>query len=200
MALLSNSGRMAVVFDLEFTAWEGSLTSRWLRPGEYTEVVQIGAVKVDVDSLAIGGTLNLLIRPRVNKEISAYLEKLTGITNGILEDRGTDFAEGYARFLQFADGAPILAWGRDDLILQSNLRLYGMHDAPAVPPYTNIIPWLIQQGVDPRGMHACDVGPRAGVPFEGRKHDALDDARSVASGIIAFIRKGATNIFQDALR
>jgi len=31
--------------------------------------------------------------------------------------------------------------------------------------------------------------------FEGRKHDALSDARGVAVGFIAFIRKGAPDPF-----
>ena len=43
--------RPAIVYDLEFTAWEGSMSHRWLLPGEFKEVVQIGAVKVDADSL-----------------------------------------------------------------------------------------------------------------------------------------------------
>ena len=32
------------VFDLEYTAWECSMARRWLAPGEFKEVVQIGAV------------------------------------------------------------------------------------------------------------------------------------------------------------
>ena len=187
------------VFDLEFTAWEGSLASRWLRPGEYTELVQIGAVKLDAASLEITDTLSLLVRPRINREISPYLEKLTGISNARLEKDGVDFAQGYARFLEFAGAGPIFAFGRDDLIFESNLRLYGMYEAPALPPYFNIIPWLIDQGIDPRGMHACDVGPRAGVKFEGQSHDALDDARSVAMGVAALIKKGARNLFLEGV-
>ena len=189
--------KTAVVFDVEFTAWEGSMTSRWLRPGEYTEVVQIGAVKVGTESLEIIEAFQTLVRPRINFPVSAYLEKLTGITNAKLMEQGVDFAQAYRQFLAFADGAPLFAWGRDDLIFDSNLRLYGLHDAPPRPPYRNIIPWLVDQGVDPRGMHACDVGPRAGVPFEGHMHDALDDARSVAAGIAAFIRRGASNLYLE---
>jgi inhibitor of KinA sporulation pathway (predicted exonuclease) len=188
----------AVIFDLEFTSWEGSLAHRWLRPGEYTELVQIGAVKLDAQSLEIVDTLSVLVRPRVNAQISAYLEKLTGITNAMLDERGVDFLEAYNRFLAFADGTTIFAFGRDDLIFESNLRLYGLHEVPTLPPYTNVIPWLISQGIDPRGMHACDVGPRAGVPFQGHNHDALDDARSVAAGIKALIDKGASNLFLES--
>jgi inhibitor of KinA sporulation pathway (predicted exonuclease) len=50
---------------------------------------------------------------------------------------------------------------------------------------------MTDQGLDMRGLHACDVGPSAGVPFSGHKHNGLDDALSVAAGIAALIARGA---------
>lgn len=183
----------AVVFDLEFTAWVGSMAHRWSRPGEFTELVQIGAVRVDAQSFAEEGTLDLLIKPRLNQVLSDYFVTLTGITNDALAVRGVDFAQAYDAFLRFADGAPIVAFGRDDLIFESNLDLYGLHDAKPLPRYINIVPWLIENGIDPKGRNACDVGPLAGVKFEGQKHNAMDDARSVVSGIKALVERGARN-------
>lgn len=185
--------RGAVVFDLEFTAWEGSMENRWSRPGEFTEIVQIGAVLVDARSFAVEAEIDVLVRPRLNAVLSEYLVKLTGIANAEIAARGVDFALAYADFIRFADGAPIVAFGRDDLVLCANLRLYGLEQAPPLPPYTNIVPWLIDNGIDPRGKNACDVGPLAGVAFKGQRHNALDDAHSVASGIAALIARGAGN-------
>ncbi len=181
---------VAVVFDLEFTAWEGSMATRWLRPGEFQEIVQIGAVKVDAEFHA-GETFDALVRPRLNPLLSSYLEKLTGITNDELNAKGIDFAAAYRDFVTFADGLPIVAFGRDDLVLIDNLRLYGMNDAPPLPPYLNATIWLEEQGLDMRGLHACDVAPSAGVPFGGHRHNGLDDALSVAAGIAVLISRGA---------
>jgi inhibitor of KinA sporulation pathway (predicted exonuclease) len=183
----------AIVFDLEFTAWEGSVAHRWSRPGEFTEVVQIGAFKVDARSLEPRGQVDLLVRPRLNPVLSDYLVGLTGITNAEVAARGVDFAGAYEDFVRFADGGPVAAYGRDDLVLDTNIRLYGLRNAPPVPHYINIIPWLIEHGVDPRGRNACDVGPLAGVPFEGRRHNALDDARGVLAGMRALVARGARN-------
>ena len=180
----------AVVFDLEFTAWEGSMANHWLRPGEFQEIVQIGAVKVDADFNA-GETFDMLVRPRLNPVLSPYIEELTGITNDELRARGVDFAEAYRDFVAFSDGLPIVAFGRDDLVLIDNLRLYGMSDAPPLPLYINATIWLAEQGLDMRGLHACDVAPSAGVSFSGHKHNGLDDALSVAAGIAALIARGA---------
>ncbi len=180
----------AVVFDLEFTAWDGSMANHWLRPGEFQEIVQIGAVKVDED-FNVGETFDLLVRPRMNPVLSSYLIGLTGITNDELRARGVDFAEAYRAFVDFAGGLPIIAFGRDDLVLVDNLRLYGMTDAPSLPPYVDIRIWMNEHGIDTRGLHACDVGPSLGVPFSGHRHNGLDDALSVAAGAAALIARGA---------
>src|ERR1700744_5901689 len=87
------------VFDLEFTAWECSMASHWLRPGEFKEVVQIGAVKLDGASFEIIDEFDVLVQPRINGRLSGYFETLTGITNPQLRERGVDFAQAYIRFL-----------------------------------------------------------------------------------------------------
>jgi inhibitor of KinA sporulation pathway (predicted exonuclease) len=51
------------VFDLEFTAWECSMASHWLRPGEFKEVIQIGAVRLDAASFQILDAFEILVRP-----------------------------------------------------------------------------------------------------------------------------------------
>lgn len=183
----------AVVFDLEFTAWEGSMANRWSRPGEFTELVQIGAVRLDARTFAVEAELDVLVRPRLNPVLSGYFIALTGITNEEMAARGMDFCDAYRAFLDFCGDASIFAFGRDDLIFESNIRLYGLKGLPPLPRYTNIVPWLIENGIDPKGRNACDVGPLAGVPFVGHKHNAMADARSVASGLEALVARGARN-------
>ena len=102
----SRSKRLALptitIFDLEYTAWECSMARHWLMPGEFKEVVQIGAVKLDADSFAVLGEFEILVRPRINPLLSPYFEKLTGITSARIARQGTDFALAYARFVEFA--------------------------------------------------------------------------------------------------
>jgi inhibitor of KinA sporulation pathway (predicted exonuclease) len=187
--------RHAIVFDLEFTAWPGSMEHRWRRPGEFREVVQIGAVKLDAATLEEIESFNLLAKPRLNPELSPYFEKLTGVTNVRLAQSGIDFADAYRAFVAFANGTPIFSFGRDDRVLVDNLELYGLRAMPPLPPCTNIALWLADHGVDPRGLHACDIARAAGAAFEGRRHDALDDARSVALGIATLVARGAPSPF-----
>ena len=186
--------KYAVVFDLEFTAWEGSMITRWTRARELTEVVQIGAVKLDAESLKEVGEFEMLVQPRVNPVLSDYLVQLTGISNAMLKERAVDFITAYRAFLDFADGANTYAFGRDDLIFADNLKYYGWTTLPVLP-YTNAIPWFHENGVDLKGKHACDVAELSGAVFEGRKHTALADAKGVAAGYVALIKRGAPNPF-----
>ncbi len=179
------------IFDLEFTAWECSMARHWLTPGEFKEVVQIGAVKLDADSFAILDEFEALVCPRINPLLSPYFEKLTGITAEKVARQGSDFAPAYARFLAFADGSPIAAFGHDERVLEDNIRLYGMTSARPLPLFYDLRGWFAVQGVDPRGLHSCDIGPAVGIPFEGRSHNALDDARSIAAAMAKMAKRGA---------
>jgi inhibitor of KinA sporulation pathway (predicted exonuclease) len=186
--------RYAIVFDLEFTAWEGSMESRWGREGEHREIVQIGAVKLDAETLTITDEFEIFVRPRVNPMLSRYLTALTGITNEMIEKNAVDFITAYRSFLDFVGPWPTWAFGRDDQILAYNLKLYAW-DALPVPPYTNAIPWFAAHGIDLKGKHAGDVAGVAGAAFAGRKHDALSDAHSVAAGLKALVARGVANPF-----
>jgi len=179
------------IFDLEYTAWECSMARHWLTPGEFKEVVQIGAVKLDADSFAVLGEFEILVRPRINPRLSPYFEKLTGITNDRVSRQGEDFACAYARFLAFAEEGPIAAFGHDERVLEHNVRLYGMTGAPALPVFYDLRGWFAALGVDPRGMLSCDLGSALGVPFAGQAHNALDDARAIAAAMAVMATRGA---------
>jgi len=183
--------RQLIIFDLEFTAWEGSLARHWLGPGEFKEVVQIGAVRLDLERLAIAESFDCLVRPRINAHLSDYFEKLTGISNGKLLAEGWDFEDAYKRFLAFAGDAVLAAFGRDDWVLEENIRLYGLNTVAPLQPFHNLRDWFDAQGFDTSRLHSCDIGPLLGVPFEGREHDALCDARSIAAGMAVLLKRGA---------
>jgi inhibitor of KinA sporulation pathway (predicted exonuclease) len=184
----------AVVYDLEFTAWDGSMARKWMAPGEFKEVIQIGAVKVAADFSPIE-KFDRLVQPRLNRVLSGFITALTGITNAQLAERGVDFDEAYRSFVAFAGSLPIISFGRDDLVLRDNLRLYGLlGTVPPTPLCVDIRRWLMDGGIDVRGLHACDVGPAAGVAFDGHTHDGLCDALSVAAGIRALLARGAPPI------
>jgi inhibitor of KinA sporulation pathway (predicted exonuclease) len=167
------------------------MARHWLTPGEFKEVVQVGAVKLDGKNLSVLGEFDVLVRPRINSTLSSYFENLTGISNEDVAARGIDFADAYARFADFAGDGPICAFGHDEWVLEENLRLYGITDFKPLPVFEDLRRWFARHDVDPRGMNSCDIAPSLGVPFQGRAHNALDDARSIAAGMEVMVRRGA---------
>jgi inhibitor of KinA sporulation pathway (predicted exonuclease) len=188
---ISQNPATFTVFDLEFTAWECSMAGHWLKPGEFKEVVQIGAVKLHGTRFHVLEEFEILVRPRINAQLSPYFENLTGITNERVAARGVDFEDAYARFAVFAEGGPICAFGHDEWVLEDNIRLYGLKEMATLPVFRDLRGWFAENQVDPRGLHSCDIGPRLGAPFVGRAHNALDDARSVAAGMEIMASRGA---------
>lgn len=79
-----------VLWDTEHTAWEGSNARRWMgfipgtRQRERREVIQVSALRVVWDAerseLHPNGSLRIFVRPTLNPTLSAYVMKLTGIT------------------------------------------------------------------------------------------------------------------------
>jgi inhibitor of KinA sporulation pathway (predicted exonuclease) len=179
-----------VLFDLEFTAWEGSMARSWSLPHEHREIVQIGAVRLGTEALEEQATLDLLVVPRINPRLSDYFVELTGISNEEVAARGHDFAHAYQEFLAFVGDAPVGCFGRDDRVLMENLALYALRDLPRPPRAIDFRAWIVAHGVDLTGVHSGMVAGQLGLAFTGRIHNALDDARSLATAVRHFVAQG----------
>ncbi len=77
-----NGNPRFIVMDLEYTAWEGSLERNWSGPGEVREIIQLGAVEVTrtVRTWVVGRRLDVHVRPKINPNLSLFIQKLTGIS------------------------------------------------------------------------------------------------------------------------
>jgi inhibitor of KinA sporulation pathway (predicted exonuclease) len=188
-----------VIFDTEFTAWRGSVARGWKGPGEHQEVVQIGAVRIDTKELKERASLSVLIRPIRNPVLSAYFEELTHISNERVAREGVSFAEGVARFLQFAGQYPCFCYGRDDLVISRNAALLGDPGLWRQPPATNLRIWLERVGVPLSGVHSGELAAHVGAAAQGRVHDALADARSLAEATRYLVARGAPNPFAQSV-
>lgn len=177
--LLPATGKL-IVFDTEFTAWEGSWENGWSRPGEHREIIEIGAVLCDGPGLDEVAVFNVLVKPAVNPVLSDYIQDLTGITNDRLAREGMDLVPAMERFLAFAAGAgAVLSFGNDDEILADNHRLRGLQPPAALQRFRNAQTAICAAaGIDGR-VSSCDLPERIGAPLDGKAHSAVGDARAV---------------------
>jgi inhibitor of KinA sporulation pathway (predicted exonuclease) len=182
-----------IVFDTEFTAWKGSMERLWAGPGEYREIVQIGGISIDVETLAETGSFSVLIKPVMNPVLSDYLMALTRITNARLAAEGTNFVGGVRAYLDFAAGRPMFCYGRDDKVIAANAKLLGVRDA--WPRFTahDLKDWLLRVGIPLTGIHSGALAEHVGGVSQGVGHDALTDSRSLAEAIRYLVERGAPN-------
>ena len=189
--------RYAVIFDLELTAWEGSLARNWTDPGEFREVVQIGAVKLNTLSLKEVTSLNVFTRPTRNPILSDYFVTLTGISNERLAREGVSFEAGYGAFLKFCGDADLWSYGRDPSVLNENIALHGLEQELRACEGKDISPWLRDAGLQLDGINSGKLAALAGAAWKGREHDGLDDARSIAAAVRTLVTRGMVNPFTE---
>lgn len=193
-----------VIFDTEYTTWEGCLQNGWI-DWQKKEIVQIAAVRVDEETYEISEELNLYVKPKFNPVLSDYFVNLTGIANEKVEAEGIAFPEAYARFKSFAgrDMCFSHAWGlgqdeqADGKAMSDNLALLGLSD-DLPPRYANIAPWFKEQYAK-RNIHiekqcSGEIAKLLGCENEMTAlgldvHNALYDVYSIWAGM-KFLQKG----------
>ena len=187
--------REVVVFDTEFTAWRGSMERNWRGPGEFKEIVQIGAVLIDPTDFSEIACASVLVRPQRNPLLSNYFENLTRITNEKLGLAGLDLQSALLTFKKFIGERNTFCYGRDDLIIAENCKLLGIGSLCGAQESTNLRLWLSDVGVPLAGVHSGQLATHVGAISGGQVHDALSDSRSLVEAVRYLVARGAPNPF-----
>jgi inhibitor of KinA sporulation pathway (predicted exonuclease) len=176
------SSAHVIVIDLEYTAWEGSLEANWGRPGEFREIVQIGAIKLETASLGEVSSFNRLVRPQINPTLSEYFVRLTGITNDQISKHGCTIEKALKVWLNFARDTPVYSWGDENPVFADNLRLLGYENL-VLPHITDLRPILIAAAPELQNATSGQLAALLGSRLRFRAHDAIEDCRSIAEAL-----------------
>ncbi|MEP4378249.1 MAG: exonuclease domain-containing protein [Alphaproteobacteria bacterium] len=177
---------MVVIADLEYTSWEGAQESGWAAPGQFREIVQIGAVRVDAgDHFSECADFSMLVRPTINPELSNYFTALTGITNESVARDGVGLAEALTAFAGFVRGDIVLSHGRDELVIGEDCALKELDNPFASADWRDINPPI--RRVTDEHLMSSELPAFFGLDPVGPAHDALADARALAK-VLAHLR------------
>jgi len=174
-----------VVFDLEYTAWKGSIARNWSAPGEHREIVQVGAVRLN-PALAWRETasLTVLVRPRINPRISDYLIALTGITQERVDAEGVALDEALAQLAALGEGATFWSNGPDGEVIAENCMLIRFPSPIAPERFIDVRPFLARMlQRSPSEIDSYRLAGEFCGGNPGHAHDALADARGVAAAL-----------------
>jgi hypothetical protein len=196
--------KFGLIFDCEFLTAEGAPSRFWNGPFDPDPVVaQIGVVKIGLEEdFQLAERLRLFVAPRTRTGSRCSLDplfvRLTGIDEHTLDEKGVPLAAALQQIVDFAGGARLWSWGKDEFNMVA-ISCYVESIEPPIP--------IRQFG------NACDLLLKAGMPYEDLKttrsntlsryydlthetlrgHDALDDALSVAYALQHLLRKGSLN-------
>ena len=171
-----------VIFDTEYTCWEGSMERKWSGPNEYREIVQIGGIVVDTETLTETDSFIIFIKPTLNPTLSDYFIKLTGITQATVETEGVDFKTALDRFLAWRKNRPSYSFGSDERHFTENCELLKL-PYPELSDFYEVKDIFKKHGI-PADEYQSGIILRAfGKEPIRRGHDALNDARSILDGL-----------------
>jgi len=117
------SNNEAVIYDLELTTWSGANERSWSEKDEYREIIRIGAISIDLDSLQEIEALDVFVKPALNPILSNYCVKLTDITDEQIQIEGIELREALHKFVNFVGKRNIFSYGEDTLTILENLGL-----------------------------------------------------------------------------
>ena len=138
------------------------------------------AVKLD-EKYNISGRFEAIIKPETLTSMNKVIEKLTGITNEML-DKGKDFKSAIDNFKEFCgNDFVILIWGFDDIrILKNNLAFHGL-DASWLPKHYNLqLIFCHQTGIAKKQYSLSFAIEHFGISTDAQFHDAMNDAEYTA--------------------
>lgn len=171
-----------IYIDIETTCWEAPPPV-----GMKQEVIEIGAVAMDLTDLKITLEASYYVRPR-RWDISQKCTWLTGITKEDIRS-APPFDEVIAKFTSIFDprGRLCGTWGNDAALIEEACRAVGLKS-----PLRNIVDighlfqraFLLKQQMSLQG-----AANFLGIEFDGVPHSALADARNTALIHAAIIRR-----------
>lgn len=159
------------------------------KPGEKCsmEIIEIGVIRLNED-LKEDASFKAYVKPQFSTRITKRYENLTGITQEML-DGADDFQTVMANFLEWVSDSEkdyvIYAWSENDLkqlmqemrvkdiALCSDMEYMTQHWQDFQREYCDLFK------ID-RVLSLNKAVRLAGLDFDGRKHDALWDARNTA--------------------
>lgn len=171
-----------ILYDTEYTTWQGAPERNWSGQNEHRELVHIGAVKVDTLSLNELDAFEIYIKPRINPILSDFFIEFTGIQQETVDRLGVSFPEAWQRFNVWRSSLPSFAFGRDDLVIDENCRLNNV-PVDLNKPFFNICEYFEQKGISTREYHSSTIVRAFGVEPRLDGHNALNDARLILDAL-----------------
>lgn len=171
-----------VIFDTEFTAWEGSMERGWNGENEYREIVNIGGIKVNTKTFEEIDSFTVFVKPKINPELSEYFIKLTGITQECIDMHGVVYSKALEMFDEWVGMSHAYSYGGDEKVLKENCDLLGI-SFPCKNIFFDVRHIFLRNGIQVEKFHSGNIVEAFGQTSTRSEHTALNDARTILDGL-----------------
>jgi inhibitor of KinA sporulation pathway (predicted exonuclease) len=114
---------MFAIIDLEWTSWKNSHERNWSLSWEHKEIIQIGTIKFKKNSKLLKAK-NIIVSPSINKNLSLYIQKLTGINQFSMNTKSKKLIEALLELsIFYRDVKIIYCNGLDKQVLAENCKI-----------------------------------------------------------------------------
>jgi inhibitor of KinA sporulation pathway (predicted exonuclease) len=165
-----------LVIDLEATCDDQGTI-----PRHETEIIEIGAVLCDGQTLEPREEFQTFVKPHKHPKLTEFCTRLTSITQADVE-HAPRFSEAIAALARFIDGRDILfcSWGDYDRNqFDRDARRHGL-ELPLGRDHWNLKEAFRQVSGEGRKLGNGQALARVGLRQEGTAHRGIDDARNIA--------------------
>lgn len=180
-----------VIFDTEFTTWEGAMQRNWSGENEHRELVQIAAQKINLHTAEVLRSFEVLVKPQINPELSEYFVELTHITQAQIETSGIIFAEAYQLFMDWAGGVKKYSFSQtldsasDMGVLQENIALYSLPLSLDEAEFGTVTGVFQAVGIDTTQYNSGRLYQAFDLDLSGHQHNAMHDVDSIVASLFA---------------
>ncbi len=172
-----------IVFDTEYTTWEGAQERRWSGPGEFKEIVQIGAVRIETETFKELDSLLLFIKPVKNPTLSEYFIGLTNISQKDVDEKGITYPDALARFGGWIGSLRCYSFGNDMGVMKSNSELLGISFPFDQDRFHDIRDTFRAYGISTDGYMSSTIIKAFGKETDRHAHDGLSDSRTIVDAL-----------------
>jgi len=178
-----------VIWDTEFTSWEGTHLRAWSGPTEHKEIIQLCALRVSRqgNELEVKSSLCLYVKPSINPLLSDYIINLTGTTQEDIDIRGHSLQQAliqYEEFCRAKDGGYVtqMSWGPDSHVVDECIELQKLNAAdyePLLNECRDIRDFFRDHSIVTKRYSSGTVSKAVGLGADGATHNATWDCESI---------------------
>lgn len=169
-----------IIWDTEFTSWKGCHENGWDEEnGQYKELIQIGCCKIENNNYSLIDTKDIIVKPRINDNLSDYIIELTGISQSKVDTQGVDFIDAIRKFRKFSEGHIRYSWENDLSILRYNKNIYESNIELEENMYRDVREIFSKIGVPTENYNSGSIYKYYDIDAKINDHDAVEDSLSM---------------------